>query len=130
MAPAHTMASISIGTQLVSVKVYHGKLGNLRVGLVWADERYVVLSELPWGIKPTPNLKSDEFIIENFGSDQIYIKEVREQQVFIDTGKRIQISTNLWGEVWRLTPEHLALLQEKETQDAKATNRSISEPQL
>jgi hypothetical protein len=127
MAPAHTMAPISIGTQLVNVKAYHGKRGNLRVGLVWADEGYVVLSELPWFIKPTPDLKSDEFIIENFGSDQIYIKEVREQQVFIDTGKRVQINTNLWGEVWRLKPEHLALLQEKETQDAKAPSEHQSE---
>lgn len=120
MPNIHSMVSTSMGLTL-EVRVYHTKIAKrLKVGVVHEDF-YVVLSEDLFGNQFNHiHHHLDEFVVTSVGEMRPLIKEVKATGVFIDTGKRVQFNTNLWGEVWRLRPEHFTLLQEKEKKDEQA----------
>jgi hypothetical protein len=128
MAPAHSMASISIRPTL-SIHLKHTRTYQaLKVWVGIKQQAPIEISINTWLLSEAkPETKMDEFVVTSSGELKPLIEQIRKEAIFIDTGKRVQFNTNLWGEVWRLTPEHLALLQEKETQDAKATSEHQSE---
>jgi hypothetical protein len=131
MVTAHSMVSTSIGTH-IDIQVNTSKIFKfIKVWVISKKMKPIEISQNIWAYsEEKPDLKLGEFTITSSGAMRSLIKEVKESGIFIDTGRRVRFNTNLWGEVWRIRPEHLALLQEKETQNEQATNRSISELQL
>ena len=131
MVTAHSMASISIsptlGIHLNTTKIFK----FIKVWATIKQSEPIEVSTNIWLLsEEKPDIRMDEFVVTSSGTIRSLIEWIRKETIFTDTGKRVQFNTNLWGEVWRLTPEHLALLQEKETCNEQATNRSISELQL
>jgi hypothetical protein len=128
MAPAHSMASISISPTL-SIHLNTTKIFKfIKVWAIVKQSEPIEISQNIWAYsEEKPDMKLGEFTITSSGAMRSLIKEVKESGIFIDTGRRVRFNTNLWGEVWRLKPEHLALLQEKETQDEQATSEYQSE---
>jgi hypothetical protein len=131
MGKAHNIASISISPTLSIHLKYTRVYQLLKVWAVVKQGEPIQISINFWQLSETkPETKMDEFVITSTNELRLLIEQIRKEAIFIDTGKRVRLVTNLWGEVWRLQPAHLALLQEKETQDAKATNNSQPESQL
>jgi hypothetical protein len=127
MAKAHNIVSISIGPTL-RVIFYRNEI-CLKVSCELKTNPqlpYLQISQ-DWQFCNDIRYDHDEFLVLPIGKDRTLLKEVKESGTFIDTGKRVRFNTNLWGEVWRLNPEHLALLQEKETQDEQAPSEHQSE---
>jgi len=128
MVTAHSMASISISPTL-SIHLNTTKIFKfIKVWAIVKQSEPIEVSTNIWLLsEEKPDIRMDEFVVTSSGTIRSLIEWIRKEAIFTDTGKRVQFNTNLWGEVWRLTPEHLALLQEKETQDAKATSEHQSE---
>ena len=131
MVTAHSMASISISPTL-SIHLNTTKIFKfIKVWAIVKQSEPIEISQNIWAYsEEKPDIRMDEFVVTSSGTIRSLIEWIRKEAIFTDTGKHVQFNTNLWGEVWRLTPEHLALLQEKETQDEQAKNSSQPEPQL
>ena len=108
MPNIHTMVSTSIGSH-VDIQIKTSRI--FKFIKVWAIGKKIKPIEISTNIwlfsEEKPDLRMDEFVVTSVGEMRPLIKEVKETGVFIDTGKRVQFNTNLWGEVWRLRPEHL-----------------------
>jgi len=128
MVTAHNIASISISPTL-SIHLKHTRTYQaLKVWVGIKQQAPIEISTNTWLLSEAkPETKMDEFVVTSTNELRLLIEQIRKEGIFTDTGKRVRLVTNLWGEVWRLKPEHLALLQEKETQDAKATSEHQSE---
>ena len=114
MVKVCSKVSQSIGSPL-EIWVHITKLKRLQVFTGCDKFLPIVLSVSPMVCPKILDLSPIEFAITSTGMIRPLIEEIRKEAIFTDTGKRIQFNPNLWGEVWRLKPEHLALLQEKET---------------
>ena len=127
MVTTHTMVSISIRPTL-SIHLKHTRTYHLLK--VWAIVKQcepIEISVSFWRLSEAkPELKSNEFVVTSTNELRLLIEQIRKEGLFTDTGKRVQFNTNLWGEVWKLKPEHLTLLQEKETRDEQATSEHQS----
>ena len=128
MASTHIKASLShIHVSTAGVKK-NEIFEFLKVWVIVDNAEPIEISTNIWASsKEPPKLRLDEFVINSSGEIRTLIEQIRKEGIFTDTGKRVQFNTNLWGEVWRLTPEHLALLQEKETQHEQAPSEHQSE---
>jgi hypothetical protein len=121
------LVSPSLSVHLNTTKIFK----FIKVWAIVKQSKPIEVSTNIWLLsKEKPDIRIDEFVVTSSGTIRSLIEWIRKEAIFTDTGKRVQFNTNLWGEVWRIRPEHLALLQEKETQDEQATNHSISEHQL
>ena len=127
MVSTHIKASLS--HIHVSISFKQSKIFKfLKVWVITNTSEPIELSTNVWlHSQEKPELKLDEFVVTSSGEIRTLIEQIRKEAIFIDTGKRVQFNTNLWGEVWRLAPEHLALLQEKETQNEQASSEHQSE---
>jgi hypothetical protein len=127
MVKVCSKASQSIGGPL-EIWIHVTKaLKHLKVFVACNKFSSTFLSESPKVCPKILDLTPLEFVVTSIGRKRPLIEEIRKEDIFTDTGKRIQFNTNLWGEVWRLKPEHLTLLQEKETQDEQTTSEYQSE---
>jgi len=124
MVTAHSKADISI-SPTISIHLNTTNIFKfIKVWVIIKQSKPIELSTNIWLVsQEKPDLKLDEFVVVSSGEIRSLTEHIRKEGTFTDTGKRIQFNPNLWGEVWKLKPEHLALLHEKETQDAITTNK-------
>jgi hypothetical protein len=99
----------------------HAKMTEDKQTIVWFNI-YSLSKEVAEGLcmmdynpPNTSNLVKGEFAIAMCGSLRPTLKQIKEQGIFIDTGKRF-CHNHYWYEVWKLRPEHLTLI-EKESND-------------
>ena len=118
MTQISTLASKVVNSQ-IEIHAYRNKtFGHLRVGLFCKFKEYpIYTSETSIDIIEKNNIQFNEFIVAPHNSNRAILKEVRN--CFTDTGKRVQLNNNLWGEVWQLKPEQINQLSEKENQNER-----------
>jgi hypothetical protein len=121
---ASILVSPSLSIHLNTTKIFK----FIKVWVIVKQSKPIEVSTNIWLLsKEKPDIRMDEFVVTSSGTIRSLIEWIRKEAIFTDTGKRVQFNTNLWGEVWRLTPEHLALLQEKEARDEQTSSEHQSE---
>lgn len=98
----------------VAIVAYQGPNKSIRIAATNEELNWnPIFLSCPYCVLSERLDYSTRFIMSPIGSLRPILKKIRESNIFTDTGKRVEITKFLWGEVWQLQPKHQSLLEKE-----------------
>ena len=114
-----TIVSTTMNSQLeVHAYLALGKFAKVGLMKTHWDYPLVLISVDPVGNKEVQDcILPGQFVVCAAGTNRPIMKELKDAQVFTDTGRRVCLHGN-WCEIWALRPEHRTLLEKEHSHEA------------